>query len=112
MIMNIDRVLRSGCSALYSQCGGQNWSGPTCCTGSTCTYSNPYYSQCLLPASSSSSSSSTTTANSPSSTTTNTPTTTQGSSSTSSSTTSTSTSASSANREYLESVVVWIDICS
>lgn len=37
-----------GCSALWGQCGGQGWAGATCCAaGSTCTYSNPYYSQCL-----------------------------------------------------------------
>ncbi|KAJ3270986.1 hypothetical protein HDV01_007136 [Terramyces sp. JEL0728] len=30
--------------------GGQNWNGPTCCqTGSTCQYSNAWYSQCLAP---------------------------------------------------------------
>ncbi|KAG6830342.1 Exoglucanase 1 [Tricholoma furcatifolium] len=33
---------------LYGQCGGTGWTGPTACaSGSTCTYSNPYYSQCL-----------------------------------------------------------------
>ncbi|RFU24712.1 hypothetical protein B7463_g11626, partial [Scytalidium lignicola] len=32
----------------WGQCGGQTYSGPTvCAAGSTCTYSNPYYSQCL-----------------------------------------------------------------
>ncbi|KAF3230076.1 hypothetical protein TWF191_000316 [Orbilia oligospora] len=35
------------CSSLYGQCGGIGWTGPTCCSSSTCTYSNPYYSQCL-----------------------------------------------------------------
>lgn len=36
------------CNAVWGQCGGQGFSGATCCaTGSTCTYSNPYYSQCL-----------------------------------------------------------------
>nr|AGI55995.1 mEos2-CBM1(Cel6A) fusion [synthetic construct] len=36
------------CSSVWGQCGGQNWSGPTCCaSGSTCVYSNDYYSQCL-----------------------------------------------------------------
>jgi hypothetical protein len=34
------------CSALYGQCGGLNWTGATCCTASTCTFQNPYYSQC------------------------------------------------------------------
>ncbi|PPQ71982.1 hypothetical protein CVT26_007138 [Gymnopilus dilepis] len=39
----------SGCaSALWGQCGGQGWTGCTsCAAGSTCTFSNPYYSQCL-----------------------------------------------------------------
>ncbi|KAL7906609.1 carbohydrate-binding module family 1 protein [Trichoderma velutinum] len=32
----------------YGQCGGQGWAGPTACaSGSTCTYQNAYYSQCL-----------------------------------------------------------------
>jgi hypothetical protein len=35
------------CSALYYQCGGLNWTGPTCCTASTCQFQNPYYSQCV-----------------------------------------------------------------
>ncbi|EIM84172.1 uncharacterized protein STEHIDRAFT_82609 [Stereum hirsutum FP-91666 SS1] len=31
----------------YGQCGGQGWTGPTACaSGSTCTASNEYYSQC------------------------------------------------------------------
>ncbi|KAH9474646.1 Endo-1,4-beta-xylanase C [Psilocybe cubensis] len=39
----------------YGQCGGQGWSGATTCvSGWTCTYSNPYYSQCLPGAASSS----------------------------------------------------------
>ncbi|KDR74837.1 hypothetical protein GALMADRAFT_141167 [Galerina marginata CBS 339.88] len=34
--------------AKYGQCGGTGYTGPTvCATGSKCTYSNPYYSQCL-----------------------------------------------------------------
>lgn len=37
-----------GCSALYGQCAGLNWAGPTCCeAGSTCMYQNDWYSQCL-----------------------------------------------------------------
>jgi cellulose 1,4-beta-cellobiosidase len=33
---------------IYGQCGGQGYSGPTACaSGSTCTSSSPYYSQCL-----------------------------------------------------------------
>ncbi|OIW34176.1 hypothetical protein CONLIGDRAFT_697114 [Coniochaeta ligniaria NRRL 30616] len=32
----------------WGQCGGTGWTGPTACVaGSTCTYSNQYYSQCL-----------------------------------------------------------------
>ncbi|KAF9485614.1 hypothetical protein BDN70DRAFT_927269 [Pholiota conissans] len=43
----------------WGQCGGQGWSGATTCvSGWVCTYSNPYYSQCLqgtaLPSSSTS----------------------------------------------------------
>ncbi|KIJ30188.1 glycoside hydrolase family 10 protein [Sphaerobolus stellatus SS14] len=34
--------------AVYGQCGGIGYSGSTVCdSGSTCTYSNAYYSQCL-----------------------------------------------------------------
>ncbi len=47
-----------GCSTLYGQCGGIGWNGPTCCTGSTCTFGSAYYSQCLPSGGSSSSSSS------------------------------------------------------
>ncbi|KAK7451580.1 hypothetical protein CaCOL14_009539 [Colletotrichum acutatum] len=33
---------------LYGQCGGQGWTGATTCvSGSVCTYSNQWYSQCL-----------------------------------------------------------------
>ncbi|KAK7446363.1 hypothetical protein VKT23_014569 [Stygiomarasmius scandens] len=35
-------------SAVWGQCGGIGWSGPTTCvSGSTCTTINAYYSQCL-----------------------------------------------------------------
>ncbi|KAF8585908.1 carbohydrate-binding module family 1 protein [Ramaria rubella] len=35
-------------SPAWGQCGGQNWSGAsTCVSGYSCTFSNPYYSQCL-----------------------------------------------------------------
>jgi non-reducing end alpha-L-arabinofuranosidase len=37
----------SSCSALYGQCGGTGYTGATCCSSGTCTYSNPYYSQCV-----------------------------------------------------------------
>ncbi|KAF8596527.1 concanavalin A-like lectin/glucanase, partial [Ceratobasidium sp. AG-I] len=37
-----------GTAAHWAQCGGTGYSGPTvCATPYTCTYSNPYYSQCL-----------------------------------------------------------------
>ncbi|KAK3401517.1 cutinase-domain-containing protein [Sordaria brevicollis] len=36
------------CAAKWGQCGGQGWTGPTCCqSGSTCQASNQWYSQCL-----------------------------------------------------------------
>jgi len=35
------------CSAIYGQCGGNGWAGPTCCSSGTCKYSNDWYSQCL-----------------------------------------------------------------
>lgn len=35
------------CSGLWGQCGGQGWSGPTCCSEGTCRASNQWYSQCL-----------------------------------------------------------------
>lgn len=37
----------SGCAALYGQCGGTGWTGPTCCSSGTCKASGSYYSQCL-----------------------------------------------------------------
>lgn len=36
------------CSALWGQCGGDTWTGPTCCTaGNVCTSQSEYYSQCI-----------------------------------------------------------------
>ncbi|KFZ04060.1 hypothetical protein V502_10442 [Pseudogymnoascus sp. VKM F-4520 (FW-2644)] len=36
------------CGAIWTQCGGQGWTGVTCCqSGSTCKFSNDWYSQCL-----------------------------------------------------------------
>jgi cellulose 1,4-beta-cellobiosidase len=35
------------CASKWGQCGGNGWTGPTCCTGSTCTVNNQWYSQCL-----------------------------------------------------------------
>jgi hypothetical protein len=48
----------TSCAAVYGQCGGQGWTGPTCCVSSTCQYQNAYYSQCLASSGSSSGSSS------------------------------------------------------
>lgn len=45
----------SNCSAIYGQCGGKGWTGPTCCdSGCTCDKNGDYYSQCLPPAGSNS----------------------------------------------------------
>ncbi|OBT57318.1 hypothetical protein VE04_03184 [Pseudogymnoascus sp. 24MN13] len=34
--------------AVWGQCGGMGWTGPTTCvSGTTCTFSNAWYSQCL-----------------------------------------------------------------
>ena len=33
-------------AALYAQCGGVGWTGPTTCAQGTCKASNEYYSQC------------------------------------------------------------------
>ncbi|KAF7559864.1 hypothetical protein G7046_g4283 [Stylonectria norvegica] len=35
------------CAALWAQCGGQTWTGATCCSQGTCKAANQYYSQCL-----------------------------------------------------------------
>ncbi|KAI5461889.1 cutinase-domain-containing protein [Mariannaea sp. PMI_226] len=37
----------ASCAALWGQCGGQGWTGATCCSAGTCKYFNDYYSQCL-----------------------------------------------------------------
>jgi hypothetical protein len=37
----------TGTAALYGQCGGITWTGPTVCASGVCTYSSAYYSQCL-----------------------------------------------------------------
>ncbi|KAF8173051.1 endo-1,4-beta-xylanase A precursor [Pholiota molesta] len=48
-------------SAAWGQCGGTGWTGATTCvSGWTCTYSNPYYSQCLQGSGSGTTTSSTT----------------------------------------------------
>ncbi|KAK6504483.1 hypothetical protein TWF506_002678 [Arthrobotrys conoides] len=37
-----------GQAAVWGQCGGTGWTGPTtCASGSTCVYSNEWYSQCI-----------------------------------------------------------------
>ncbi|KAL2261423.1 hypothetical protein VTK26DRAFT_4190 [Humicola hyalothermophila] len=39
---------RQSCGAVWTQCGGNGWTGPTCCeSGSTCVAQNEWYSQCL-----------------------------------------------------------------
>jgi len=35
------------CAAMWGQCGGIGWTGPTCCSSGTCTVSNQWYSQCI-----------------------------------------------------------------
>jgi endo-1,4-beta-xylanase len=34
------------CSAIWGQCGGSGWTGPTCCSSGTCHAQNQWYSQC------------------------------------------------------------------
>ncbi|KAK2616360.1 hypothetical protein QQS21_000794 [Conoideocrella luteorostrata] len=34
-------------AALYAQCGGMGWKGPTTCAQGTCKSYSPYYAQCL-----------------------------------------------------------------
>lgn len=36
------------CVPLWGECGGQSWTGSTTCCQGKCTFSNPWYSQCLL----------------------------------------------------------------
>ena len=36
-------------AALYGQCGGSGWTGPTTCASGTCKASNQWYSKLLLP---------------------------------------------------------------
>ncbi|KAH7382364.1 glycosyl hydrolase family 61-domain-containing protein [Phaeosphaeria sp. MPI-PUGE-AT-0046c] len=37
---------QAGCAALWAQCGGQGFSGASCCSAGSCKAMNPYYSQC------------------------------------------------------------------
>ncbi|KAJ7219766.1 hypothetical protein C8J57DRAFT_1537063 [Mycena rebaudengoi] len=42
----LPRVMAQG--AVWTQCGGVNWAGPTTCvSGTTCTFLNDFYSQCI-----------------------------------------------------------------
>jgi hypothetical protein len=38
---------QAGCAALYGQCGGQGFTGATCCSAGTCKAANSWYSQCV-----------------------------------------------------------------
>ncbi|KZS87208.1 cellulase-domain-containing protein [Sistotremastrum niveocremeum HHB9708] len=88
-------------SPVWGQCGGIGWSGSTtCASGSVCTYSNPYYSQCLPGTSTSSSTRSTTTTTSTRSTTTTTSTTTSSTTKSTTTTSSTTTSSSPSSTGY------------
>ncbi|OTB18636.1 glycoside hydrolase family 6 protein [Daldinia sp. EC12] len=45
---NVVEERQAACASVWGQCGGQGWTGPTCCaSGSTCNKSNDYYHQCL-----------------------------------------------------------------
>ncbi|KAH6661528.1 exoglucanase-6A [Plectosphaerella plurivora] len=58
---------RQNCATVWGQCGGNGWTGPTCCAaGSVCSVGNPWYSQCL-PGTAPPPASSTTTSRPPSS---------------------------------------------
>ncbi|POS69709.1 acetylxylan esterase [Diaporthe helianthi] len=37
----------TNCASLYGQCGGQGWTGASCCSSGSCKAANNYYSQCL-----------------------------------------------------------------
>ncbi|KAH7098385.1 cellobiohydrolase [Auriculariales sp. MPI-PUGE-AT-0066] len=79
-------------SPAYGQCGGQGWTGATTCvSGYTCTYSNPYYSQCL-----------------PGTATSSTSTSSSSGTSTTSSTTSTSTPTTAVGNPYADGYTLWL----
>lgn len=43
-----DAIFQSCGNNLYGQCGGQDWSGATCCqSGAVCQVQDTYYSQCV-----------------------------------------------------------------
>lgn len=61
---------RQSCAQQWAQCGGNGWSGATCCaSGNTCVKQNDYYSQCV-PGSSTTGGTTTTTVSSTRTTTT------------------------------------------
>jgi mannan endo-1,4-beta-mannosidase len=37
------------CATLWGQCGGNIFTGPTCCVQGTCTFLNVWFSQCQPP---------------------------------------------------------------
>ncbi|KDR72631.1 hypothetical protein GALMADRAFT_142932 [Galerina marginata CBS 339.88] len=48
LILGLGAISVHGQSPVYGQCGGIGWTGSTsCASGSVCTYSSAYYSQCL-----------------------------------------------------------------
>ncbi|KAJ6582626.1 hypothetical protein DFH09DRAFT_1145651 [Mycena vulgaris] len=52
---------------VWGQCGGSSWTGSTLCVaGATCTFSNPFYSQCLPSSSGGTTTTTTTTTSAPS----------------------------------------------
>merc|ERR1711874_850309 len=41
-------IFQSCSNALWAKCGGQGWTGTTCCqTGSVCKFQSDHYSQCV-----------------------------------------------------------------
>ncbi|KAF4830344.1 Exoglucanase 2 [Colletotrichum tropicale] len=51
---------RQSCGAAWTQCGGNGWTGATCCaSGSSCVVTNEWYSQCIPGAAASSATSTT-----------------------------------------------------
>ncbi|KAG8869521.1 hypothetical protein FRB98_002428 [Tulasnella sp. 332] len=48
--ISISAAFFASVNACYEQCGGIGWTGSTTCVDTcVCTYSNPYYSQCIPP---------------------------------------------------------------
>ncbi|UJR23216.1 hypothetical protein I4U23_026235 [Adineta vaga] len=110
-----------GCNTVYSQCGGQNWGGATCCIDSACIVSNPYYSQCLpdttttttttTQSTTTTTQSTTTTTQSTATTTQSTTTTTQSTATTTQSTTTTTQSTTSSSSAANQNCVVMYQQC-